>query len=419
LLAIFCLYAVQLLSPLRVNTDAITLLDLSSRLSDGKPYLLNGARPVFPIGIPLLFSFMERMGVATPLGFGGLNLFCLCIAAWSTWIICSSLKLSRLVAMAVLGTAFGNFVFFKHSVIPLTDIPYMAESLLCVALLELSEQNCRISARLLMIFGVLVCMVCAISTRRIGIALIPAVFYSIRPSKQLIFYIKSWFLSSKPRIVACAVGLALLVIAPTHLGSWLFYLPDFNMSGQDNGLAEKIFELFKMRLTDFGEFFLNVPANRAPLPAFAVYAAGAALLVLLLLGICRQLRQLHTVHIYLLSYLVILFVWPYSDARFWIPVLPLLVITAFEGFGFFIKYKIAKIAAVIYFTVYIFASLLAAAYTTRITFSGKDFPEVYAQGAMRQAYLEAWSGKIEPNDETVIVIRRYGMQQAPTLLTGK
>jgi hypothetical protein len=68
-LLIFLIYAVQILSPLRVNPDAVNLLDLASRLTDHQPFFLDGVRSPFPIGTPFVFSTIERLRIANSSGF--------------------------------------------------------------------------------------------------------------------------------------------------------------------------------------------------------------------------------------------------------------------------------------------------------------------------------------------------------------
>ena len=115
---LFCSYAIQIFSPLRINFDAVTLLNLAATVTDGKPYLLHGSRPLFPIGVPLVFSSMERMGIANPAGFACLNLMCMVVAAFATLSICRSLQFSGTAVPMIVLLSFSSFVLFKHSVIP-------------------------------------------------------------------------------------------------------------------------------------------------------------------------------------------------------------------------------------------------------------------------------------------------------------
>ncbi len=396
---ISCAYLIQVFSPLRLNADARTLLELTAKLTDGKPYLIHGARPVFPIGIPFVFSVMERLGVATPVGFAVLNLVCLAVAAVSAWMIGRSLRLSRSRAALVLIVSFSSFVLWKHSVLPLTDIPYMALSLLCVAILEASRQ--QKGARWAgMMAASLVLLAASILTRRVGIALIPAALYAVGPPQGL----RAWVYFRGRRAIAWwAIGLSLFIVA-VFFAARLAYIPDFYLP--DAG------QLLGMRMQDFGELLLNAPASQLGRLRSAVFAAGPILLCLVLTGFYRERFDLGASHVYLLAYMAILFVWPYVDARFWIPVLPLLAIVVLQGLRPLAASKRARSLIAVYLVAYGFLSFVAAAYTTRITFAGDRFPELYGGGSLRDAYRSAWSGSA-PAGDTGPLIRRYGMKPQP------
>lgn len=199
------------------------------------------------------------------------------------------------------------------------------------------------------------------------------------------------------------IGASLLIVA-AFFASRLAYIPDF--------YQPNVGHVLEMRMQDFGELFLNVPASQLGRLHWAVYAAGPILLGLLLLGFYRERRDLRVSHVYLLAYMAILFVWPYVDARFWIPVLPLLAIVILQGFRPFASSKPAMCGVLGYLIIYGFMSLASAAYTTRITFAGDRFPQLYGSGSLREAYLSAWSGSATTGDAAPL-IRRYGMKHQP------
>jgi hypothetical protein len=113
-------------------------------------------------------------------------------------------------------------------------------------------------------------------------------------------------------------------------------------------------------------------------------------------------------HVYLLAYLAIMFVWPYGDNRFWLPVLPLLALVAVQAIGPLVTVRGVRWVLAVYMTAYLALYLIAAVYTTRITFS-RNFPMDYADGQRMQDYIAAWSnGPVETRGARII--RRYGMR---------
>ena len=131
---------------------------------------------------------------------------------------------------------------------------------------------------------------------------------------------------------------------------------------------------------------------------------------LVLLGLFHQRKSLRATHAYLVLYSAVLCAWPYSDARFWIPVLPLIVIVIAQGLQPFIHLKHHEsFARDVCDLLCRSLALVALVFTSRVTFSGSRFPYVYGSGDTRPAYLTAWSSAPALADDA-IAIRRYGMR---------
>jgi len=416
ILVLFIAYAIQLNSPLRLNTDACEILKLTAKLTDGQPYLTNGTRPIFPIGIPLTFSFMERAGIASPFGFGLLNLICILITACAAWTICKALKMNELTRLAIILISLSNFVLIKHSVIPLTDIPYLMVSLLAIALLEVFLEQRPGRQLITFIFAVL-SVGGAILARRIGIALIPAVLYTLwqwwcrKEGRQCAFSYRRIFLAGRGLLMlACALGLAAIVTGTMFRR--IVYVPDLRFG---DSIFAAVVKQIKMRLTDFGELTINMPTARLGKYYPVIFVAGILLAALIALGLWRARRDLHPTHIYLIFYIAVLAIWPYGDARFWIPVLPIIAILVVQAIAPSTHPRVSSCLVPIYLALYGIAACGALAYTTRISFAGNRFPEVYGDGSLRARYERAWEGQLNvpSNDEIVNLMRRYGKPSAP------
>jgi hypothetical protein len=380
------------------------ILRLTANVTDGKPYLLNGSRPLFPIGVPLIYSLLERAGIAGSFAFGLLNLACMCIAAHATWVICRVLKICRTNRAAIILISFSNFVFIKHTVLPLTDIPYLMVSLGCCALLELVPGQQRGRKALLFLLALLF-MAAAMLVRRVGVALIPAVLYAMLPDGRHLASTSFSRFTGKARLslIACA-GLAILSVAAVA-SRWILYMPDFRFRGS---LREAVVRQMSMRLTDFGELLINAPASKLGRLHPAIFPAGLLLTVLICVGLWRARRELHPTHVYILAYLAVLAIWPFMDARFWIPVLPLITILVFQAIMPSSHPRIANRLAGAYLAFYTVTVLAALAYTTRITFAGPRFPELYGDQSARNCYEHAWTVRNpDPADDFTFAIRRY------------
>jgi hypothetical protein len=301
LASLFLLFAVQLRSPLRLNPDAIAILKLTEELTDAKPYLQDGMRPVFPVGMPFIYSLMERAGIANPIGFGSLNLACIGLAACCPWIICTALG-PRKAAPIIMLVSFSNFVLVKHEVIPLTDIPFMAASLACLALLE-SLPSQRDRKWLMYVTLSLVALAAAMLIRRVGIALVPALAYAVWPNKAQRASIKSFLATRQIRLIAtagvCVVATGALALALRKA----LYLRDWKFGGSPFAAARLQVEI---RLIDFGLLFCNVPSSGRGALLKVILFAVMILGILIAIGLWRIRRNPHPTHVYLLTYLAIM-----------------------------------------------------------------------------------------------------------------
>jgi hypothetical protein len=183
-------------------------------------------------------------------------------------------------------------------------------------------------------------------------------------------------------------------------------LPDFRFG--NSGFRAVVTQI-SLRLTDFGEVLLNASAAKFGPFHRVVFPAGLLLLMILCTGLWQARRRLRPTHIYLLTYFAILAIWPYADARFWIPVLPLVTLIAFQVIAPSLSYKFVKNLVVAYLVCYGVLALIAIAFTTRISFSGDRFEAMYGSEVTRAAYEQARSGRVSPENATFVrVLRRYG-----------
>ena len=360
LAALLILYAIQLHSPLRLNTDAVVILKLTATLTDGQPYLLNGSRPIYPIGVPLTYSLMERAGVANSFGFALFNLVCICLAAYATWIIGVGLGMRPNMRTGIILVSFSSFVLIKHSVIPLTDIPYLTTSLMCCAMLEIYPKK-RSGQKMLVLLLAIICLAGSIFARRVGVALIPAVLYAIWLDARQSGLLKTRRFGATARIIIGAGAAAVIAGAAAIALRHLLYLPDFHFGGS---VGQAVVRQISMRANDFGELLTNAPVSKVPRLHPLILAAGVLLAVLIGMGFWRTRRHWHATHVYFLAYLAILAIWPFGDARFWLPVLPLIAILVFQAIAPTDHPVLAGRLIAAYLAVYAGLALIALVYTT-------------------------------------------------------
>jgi hypothetical protein len=136
---------------------------------------------------------------------------------------------------------------------------------------------------------------------------------------------------------------------------------------------------------ELGEAFINVPSGRVlPLMRLCLMIAGSVALAMAAIGMTK--RGFGLIEVYCLAYGAVILVWPYSDPRFLIPLVPFLMVYAFIGTGGLGvgQWRRRLIAAWAVF--YISAGVASLYYSAEITFAGEKFPLLYGDGSLRPTY---------------------------------
>ena len=89
LVALSAVYLLQVVSPLRLNTDAKCFLTLAASFLDGQGFVIDGRPSHFPVGYPLMLVALARSGLACSASIIGLNLIMLASGCAAPHICCA------------------------------------------------------------------------------------------------------------------------------------------------------------------------------------------------------------------------------------------------------------------------------------------------------------------------------------------
>jgi hypothetical protein len=142
--------------------------------------------------------------------------------------------------------------------------------------------------------------------------------------------------------------------------------------------------------------------------------AGTTALLLTLRGMLVR-KGIDPTDVYVLSYLCIMFGWPYMDSRFWLPVIPILLAYWMIGFNHKIKAWRGFLARC-FICWYFLTGLSALVYSSRISLSADRFPDRYGDGNLRSTYcifLGACDEKFVRNEHTkeLMLLRVFSQRQ--------
>jgi hypothetical protein len=93
---------------------------------------------------------------------------------------------------------------------------------------------------------------------------------------------------------------------------------------------------------------------------------------------------------YFISYVAIILVWPFYDPRFWLPVIPFLIVYSGLALRRLTQSKLAIQVLVGYITMFAMLGLFTLAYSTTLSFSGSGFADAYTEGHYHSTYCAVW-----------------------------
>jgi hypothetical protein len=403
-------FAVQIFSPLRLDTDSVVLLSVADSVAHGGGFMDNGQKTVFSPGYPALLAVLIRTGLAHSWSFIGLNVILLAVGLFATYslLIREFFADNENAALTVCSLFLLSFVVIKHFTIPLTDVPFFSFAMCCLAVASRATKIDSDGNRNFFVLALVAWLLAlaALALRRIGIALFPALVFMMLSSLQFRSFLKH-------RRTKAIIGLVFVVVGITtvSLVANTPTLMDVAAVTSGRSASSVVFSILLYRLTEFGELLLNLPLSKMPMPLHALVPwVGAVLIVLTIFGLATKRSEIKPTEVFMVSYAVILFAWPYYDTRFWLPVIPLLIAYSVLSLKTF---RLPVVMKTTYCVAFVALGLIAIVYSSRISFAGSRFPDRYGDGTLRPTYCAAFQSCQDAGDSRKVntkalrLLRKY------------
>lgn len=393
-------YIANCFTPLRLGNDVLRYFQIKEAL-EGVSVSENITGNSLPNGYPLLLLMLSWFNMCTSFFIVLANCFYL---AGSLYFICHLFKGQfrywHLISLTLL-----NWIIIKTTITPLSDIQYMFFSTgTLFFFIEYSKKR-----KALLLIGMLVFCFLAILTRAIGVLLPASMGLSFILSKK--GAISERLRSSSIWIIfTIAVFLLMIIIFSRffRVDDYIELMLPFFRSNPTLFFIENI----RIHLTDWAEIFINTSFLKLPLISAAIKEPFALLAGILFMGyFLWLLLKLTTaipvvIIIYLISYIILIFNWPTYDARFWVPVLPLII-------SIILQMPVLKkqyLSAIIFMwkLVYIVFGTIALGYYTLLTFNKEMFAERHDMGIWRNEYRVYFFEK--PLTDSNVIIREYPLK---------
>jgi hypothetical protein len=296
-------------SPIRLTEDVGSYLDVAAAIEVGKPYDAHER----PITYPLVVVALRRLGITGNPGLIGFNVVCLAVGLAAFAIIAGrDLGLASWEIAVVVSCTLCSRIVFDLVTMAQPETAYLATTMGAVLCASMAASRRR---QAIWIAGAIALTAASIALRTVGIALVPAVLWTFRSKLSG----RMWVAAA---VTAGCLGLAWL--SSTQYAALVpFHSHTFSQTNAPVFVAGSV---VRWRLQSIFELFTNLePVSIARLPGFVrqeVSYLGLLLLMPILIAAWRCRRS--TIAAYFAVYCAIIFVWPFSYTRFFMPVVPCL-----------------------------------------------------------------------------------------------
>ena len=390
LIFLIVLYFILCFTPLRLHYDSIRYFAIKDCLELGCPPDSDAAKDFFPFGYTALLLLYSKLGILHSFSivftnalylFGGL-LFLYKVFDKSI----SPISLFVLVLC--------NWLFIKFVTHPLSEMQYLFLSMACVYYFHQYTQTRKLLFLLLAIFLSWL----ALQTRTIGISLVAGIgvglVWEYKNSMML-------FLKKNKLLVGAAVILivAAVILFARQLGLY-HYFNVFTTHLKETSFLTRL----GWHFTEWGEVFLNMPSGKAieKLPSTIGSSLFVIVGVLLFAWFSFSFFRSKAIPFYLKAYIffycIILFNWPFADPRFWVPILPVMVVTVLQAP--LERFNWTKIAGRLVALVYIVMGMLSAGFMLYSSFNKSFFAKTQANGVYQKEYEMHFFGKVSIDTAT-------------------
>jgi len=429
IVALLAAHILAVLSPLRLNDDAVLLLQMTASATDGRGINPPELSSHLPIGYPLLLSAIERAGLLGQATIVIVNILALFLGlASAASLLERDLHLSRRAAYTCALLTACSWVMVKHTPLAVTDVLFFGLALSCVWLLStacrlVTTSATRTTAYWLTLLAALTLAAAATLVRTAGLALaLPILFTFLGGSPGL-----NRLLTHARRTPALSIALiAITLLSLTAAAFILRDSPYIHAFLKSPAATEGKAFGPSWRLLEAGQLTLNLPVaviestaasagpTAASLVPWAVRAIGAVALVLACLGAWSLRRSLSITLVFIASYLALVALWPYQDPRFLLPILPL----AWGLIGLTLpraphRAALTAIIASVVVLLHLALSAIGFQRSIALTFAGQTFADSYGSQRLANSYRAAWDLPLNsalptmPIPAFVDTLRRY------------
>ncbi|QKJ28772.1 hypothetical protein HQ865_03020 [Mucilaginibacter mali] len=381
----------NILSPLRLNTDAIRYFNIMLYLKGMLPPTDYAGSDFLPHGYPLLLKYLDKAGLLNSKAMIAINILA---GVTVGYLICRLLPAkNRLIVTALLLLSYINI---KHLILPIPDELFAGSLLLATWCWAKALKD-----KWIYCLPAFLITAAAIYLRTAGIVIPCGIVLFLIYTNWPAIKKNKYLLTALIGVVLTAIALFLYRLKGLEQRNDYFrYLNLEGIVHGPNNLSARVL----LHLQEMGELLLNIPCSKlntfVPHPlAFLIMpliiATGLFMFALTVYIIIRTELYRHLILWVYLCYMTIIIIWPFYDTRFLIPIIPLFIYCLYTAFERCRPLWALKLLA----TVYVLMGLFALSYSTAISINQSVFLKLYGfdkemTASYRQHFEDKRSGTV-------------------------
>jgi len=402
--ALALIYFANCFTHLRLTNDTLRYFILTESLEGIRTADTATQKEFLPLGYVYFLLLLAKLNI---LGSFGICFFQLLFLAGSLWFVKKIFPSANTIWLIIFTSL--NWSTLRFTITPLSEMQFLFFSTGAL-FFYLRYDN---TGKLKYLPGLLIFCAAAIYTRTAGIILIIALAPAILVQKRK--EIQTWLRSHTGYAILTG---AFIIAAVTYFlmqPKFIAYLGYFfgPLISDPSGF---FLRNIRLHLVDWAELFINIPVSKTrfllSLPAARIIymIAGIIFLVICLRKLFGSSLAIPLyVRIYIIAYILLIFNWPFFEARFWFPVLPLLaaVLSVKKNNTRPVFYS----PAFLFRCYYIMAGVFVLAYYSYLSFDKRALAERHDAGRWRAEYeLHFYGSSIrnkEINSKALHILNTY------------
>ena len=399
-------YLINFFTPFRLTNDTVRYFALLEDRQGTWPAAFGQPKDFLPLGYVFFLELLSWLRVLNPFG---IALFQLLYLAGSLYFIKKLFGASLNTWLFALLTLL-NWTTIKLVMTPLSELQFLFFS--CATIYSYQRfTETRTWWQL-----ALTILLCGMSflTRTAGIVLFVTLILSFLLSNRgvLITWLRQHLAVALAGGIGLLAGLAFLVTRP----KFIIYMGYFwRPLVQDRGLF--FTRNLRLHLMDWAELFINSPLSKveklvSPTLAGIIYLlAGLFFLGGLLWLLAKHRARIPlVVTVYLVLYLALIFNWPFYEARFFFPILPLVFAVFLLHFA--TASRLEQRAGLAFLCYYLLAGIFVMVYYSRLSLDKEFMMKRHDAGKWQTEYGYLFNGR-PVSDSTAVdlkalyILRKY------------